>query len=171
MLKLTFRLKEIDLDTLALKLHWGFRLVFTLLAAIVLAGLLVTNSEDGTALFPIVLIVVFILIALYNESWYFNKSGGVIRHLHGLVGLSANTTFSINNIESVEVKSFRKGSASETLKEKKSFFQRDLLTLSLMFSSGDKKVIEITEAKNKAALQRKAAAISDFMNISYHSEA
>lgn len=171
MLKLTFRLKELGKDTLALKLHWGFRLVFTLLAAIVLAGLLVTSSDDGAALFPIVLIAVFILIALYNESWSFNRSSGVIRHLHGLVALSATSTFSINNVESVEVKSFRKGSASDKLDEKKSFFQRDLLTLSLMFSSGDKKVIEITEAKNKATLQRKAAAISDFMNISYHSEA
>lgn len=171
MLKLTFRLKEIDKNTMALKLHWGFRLVFALLTLIVLFGLLVTASDNGGSQVPILLIVVFTLIALYNESWYFDKSGGVVRHLHGLVALSATTTFAAEDIESVEVKSFRKGSASTSREEQKRFFQRDLLTLSLTFSNGDKKDIEITEAKNKTALQRKAAAISDFMNISYHSEA
>ncbi|SRR6056297_2772908 len=171
MLKLTFVVKEIDTDTLALKLHNGFRIVFGILAVIILSSLVVTASNDGGELLPGVLIVVFTLIALYNESWYFHKSDGEVKHLHGLVLLSATTTFAAKEIESVEVKSFRKGSVAPQPSEKKRFFQRDLLTLSLIFSSGGKKDIEITEAKNKTALQRKAAAISDFMNISYHSEA
>ncbi|MFW5711702.1 MAG: hypothetical protein ACOCZA_07120 [Spirochaetota bacterium] len=171
MLNLTFAVKEIDTDTLALKLHNGFRIVFGVLAVIILSSLIVTASDQGGGLLPIILVVVFTLIALYNESWYFHKSDGVIKHLHGLVMLSASTTFAAEDVESVEVKSFRKGSVSSQPGQKKRFFQRDLLTLSLIFSEGGKKDIEITEAKNKTALQRKAAAISDFMNISYHSEA
>lgn len=171
MLKLNFILKEQSDDTLALKLHWGFRIVFAVLAAIILASQLVTASEDGGAYISIVLIAVFALIALYNESWYFDRHSGVVRHLHGLVMLSATRTFSAEEIEGVEVKAFRKGSVSGKQDEKRRFFQRDLLTLSLLLSSGDKKDIEITEEKNKTALQRKAAAISDFMEISYHSEA
>jgi uncharacterized membrane protein len=170
MLKLTFMLKETNDDTLALKLYWGFRIVFAVLAAVILASHLATVSAEGGAFISIVMIAAFTLIALYNESWYFDRHNGIVQHLHGLLMLSATSTFATEEIEGVEVQAFRKGSVSGTQNEKRRFFQRDLLTLSLVFTSGDKKDIEITEAKNKAALQRKAAAISDFMEISYHSE-
>jgi len=185
MCKLIFILRKIDDNTLALKLHWGFRLVFGLLAVIILSSMLVTSSEEGGSLVMVVLIALFVLIALYNESWYFSlpegdtdrestpggsKPKGLVRHFHGLVMLAAHSSFSIEDIESIEVKAFRKGSVPGAESEKKRFFQRDLLTLSLIFTKGGKKDIEITEAKNKTALQRKAAAISDFTGISYHSE-
>ncbi len=198
MLKLTFILKEIDENTLALRLHWGFRVVFALLSVVIFASMIVTSAQEGGEIISTLLIAVFVLIALYNESWYFTKSGGgdrtygtgdgpgvqnskastgpdtnppiMVRHFHGLVFLSAQKKYSAQDLESVEVKAFRKGSVSGAQTEKKRFFQRDLLSLCLIFSTGERKDIEITENKNKTALQRKAASISDFMDIPYHSE-
>ena len=126
----------------------------------------------------------FVLIALYNESWVFTKDAdnartpdstdrttpATIRHFHGLVFLAAQKKYSSEDLESVEVKAFRKGSVSDAQTEKKRFFQRDLLSLCLIFIAGGRKDIEITEIKNKTALQRKAASISDFLDIPYHSE-
>ena len=191
MFKLTFIVKKINGHTLALKLHRGFRVAFVAFAAIIFASVQVSASQQGGGLMPTILIVLFALIALYNESWYFNKQNGSVEHRHGLLLFATRKTYTASDIESLEVKAFRKGSVpgsqSESPRgdseqedsgqgfsgrgEKKRFFQKDLLTLSLVFSSGEKKDIEIIEHKNKAALQSKAAEISDFMGIPYHSEA
>ena len=181
MFKLTFVIKKIDENTLALRLHWGFRAVFAVFASILFASLQVSTSQRGGGLIPTILIVVFAGIALYNESWYFHKQNGFVEHRHGLLLFSARKNYSASKIEGLVVKAFRTGSvpleqsssgqSSPDQKGKRRFFQKDLLTLSLVFSSGDKKDIEITENKNIAALQSKAAEISDFMGIPYHSEA
>ncbi|HKK65160.1 MAG TPA: hypothetical protein VJ967_04830 [Clostridia bacterium] len=191
MFKLTFVIKKLDENTLALRLHWGFRAAFAVFAAIIFASMQVSTSQRGGGLIPTILIVLFAGIALYNESWYFHKQSGFVQHRHGLLLFAARKNYPASEIESLEVKAFRKGSVpgsqSESLRgdseqedsgqgfsgrgEKKRFFQKDLLTLSLVFSSGEKKDIEIIEHKNKAALQSKAAEISDFMGIPYHSEA
>ncbi|MCF7915941.1 MAG: hypothetical protein K9L66_12305 [Spirochaetaceae bacterium] len=141
----------------------------------------ISASQRGGALIPTILIVVFAGIALYNESWYFHRQNGFVQHRHGLLFLAARKNYSASEIESLVVKAFRTGSvpiqqsssgpSSPEQRGKRRFFQKDLLTLSLVFSSGEKKDIEITENKNKAALQSKAAEISDFMGIPYHSEA
>ncbi|HKK65154.1 MAG TPA: hypothetical protein VJ967_04800 [Clostridia bacterium] len=175
MFKLTFAIKELDGQTLALKLHWGFRAAFAVFAAIIFASMQVSTSQGGGGVVPTILIVVFTGIALYNESWYFYKNEGSVQHRHGLLLFAARKNYSASDIESLEVKAFRTGSVpvgqgSSGQRGKRRFFQKDLLTLSLVFNSGEKKDIEITENKNKAALQSKAAEISDFMGIPYHSE-
>ncbi|MFO7729272.1 MAG: hypothetical protein R6V86_00760 [Spirochaetia bacterium] len=179
MFKLTFIIKKIEDHTLALKLHWGFRAAFVFFAAIIFASMQVSTSQQGGGLLPTILIMLFAGIALYNESWYFHKQDGLVEHRHGLLLIAARKNYSASEIESLEVKAFRTGSVPsdqsdsgrrENQREKRRFFQKDLLTLSLVFSSGEKKDIEITEKKNKAALQSKAAEISDFMGIPYHSE-
>ncbi|MDZ7792700.1 MAG: hypothetical protein U5P10_03135 [Spirochaetia bacterium] len=180
MFKLTFAIKELDGQTLALKLHWGFRAAFAVFAAIIFASMQVSTSQEGGGLVPTILIVVFAGIALYNESWYFHKHDGLVEHRHGLLLIAVRKNYSVSDIESLEVKAFRTGSVPVGQRDsqqegsgqikKRRFFQKDLLTLSLVFNSGEKKDIEITENKNRAALQSKAAEISDFMGIPYHSE-
>jgi hypothetical protein len=176
MFNLTFVIKQLDGHTLALKLHWGFRAAFAVFAAIIFTSMQVSTSQRGGGLVPTILIVVFAGIALYNESWYFHMHEGLVEHRHGLLLIAARKNYSASNIESLEVKAFRTGSVpagrgDSGQRGKRRFFQKDLLTLSLVFRSGEKKDIEITENKNKAALQSKAAEISDFMGIPYHSEA
>lgn len=191
MFKLTFIIKKNDGHRLALKLHWGFRAVFTAFAAIIFASMQVSTSQRGGGLVPTILIVLFALIALYNESWYFYKQDGLVVHRHGLLLFALRKIYSASDIESLEVKAFRTGSVPvdrfdsqrgeneqensrqgfSGRREKRRFFQKNLLTLRLVFRSGEKKDIEITEHKNKAALQSKAAEISDFMGIPYHSDA
>lgn len=190
MFKLTFVIKKLDENTLALKLHWAFRAAFAVFAAIIFASMQVSSSQQGGGVVPTILIVVFALIALYNESWSFYKQEGLVEHRHGLLLFAARKNYSASETESLEVKAFRTGSvplsqsssgqglskqsssnqSDSGQRGKRRFFQKDLLTLSLVFSSGEKKDIEITENKNKAALQSKAAEISDFMGIPYHSE-
>ncbi len=172
MLKLTFFLKQVSEDEISLRLFWGFRAVFLVLFALVAGSILV---EDGTAgggasgasPLAIIFLIVFALIAVYDERWTFNRSEGRVVHAHGILAVHRRTSYGVTEISRLEVTEFRKGSVGE--EEKRRFFQRDLLRLSIIFTEAGYKDIEITEAKNKTDLQGKAAAIADFMNLKYHS--
>jgi len=173
MLKLTFYMKQVGENELSLKLFWGFRAVFLVLFALVAGSIFV---EDATAAGPVagvsplalILLVVFALIAVYDERWTFIRSEGRVVHAHGILALHKRTSYSASEISRLEVTEFRKGSVGG--EEKRRFFQRDLLRLSIIFTEDGYKDIEITESKNKADLQGKAAAIADFMSLNYHSE-
>ncbi|MGC9311428.1 MAG: hypothetical protein ACP5IA_01950 [Sediminispirochaetaceae bacterium] len=173
MLKLTFYLKQVNEDELALRLFWGFRAVFLVLFALVVGSVLVEDGTAGGAAagvspLAVILLIVFALIAVYDERWTFIRSEGRVVHAHGILVIHKRTSYAVSEISGLEVTKFRKGSVGG--EEKRRFFQRDLLRFSVIFAETGYKDIEITEARNKTDLQGKAAAIADFMNLSYHSE-
>lgn len=173
MLKLTFYLKQVSEDELSLRLFWGFRAVFLVLFAMVAGSILVEDGTAGVAAagvspLAVILLIVFALIAVYDERWTFLRSEGRVVHAHGILAIHKRTSYAVSEISGLEVTKFRKGSVGG--EEKRRFFQRDLLRFSVIFTEAGYKDIEITEARNKADLQGKAAAIADFMNLNYHSE-
>ncbi|HDQ14647.1 MAG TPA: hypothetical protein ENN41_07530 [Sediminispirochaeta sp.] len=172
MFKLVFELKQTSENVLKLRLHWGFRLVFLVLLGIVVASVFVGRAE-GTSfrLVPAVLVLIFVLLGLYQEQWIFNRDTGTISHDHGLLPISKTRMYKRETVDHIEISSFRKGEAPMSAqKGQKKFFQKDLLRLSLVLGDAGRKDIEISEEKNKATLERRAASIADFMNLSYHSE-
>lgn len=170
MFKLIFELKQITDAKLRLQLHWGFRVVFLVLLFLVISSSLATAEERAVfAPIPVILIALFAIIGLYQESWTFDKANGLITNRHGLIFLNKKTKFQAEEVDRLEIQEFRKGSIKGQEKTKR-FFQKDLLRFSLVMSDSSRKDIEITEAKNKTALHRKAASIADFMEMSYKSE-
>ena len=162
---MAFFLKRTSDDTISLKLRHGFRILFALLWLVILGTVLVSGGGKVSPVAP-VLLFLFGLILLYEESWVFNRTEGTIYHFHGLVFLKRTRIFHRDDVDALVVSSFRKGSISAG-EEKRRFFQKDLIRFSLFFRDGVKKDIEITEAKHEADLQQKATEIANFMNISY----
>ena len=170
MLKLTFHLKKSSDTVMELRLSWGFRFVFLVLFALIVGSIYI-QVQDGAAesisLFSYILLGAFSLAAVYDERWIFDCHRGVVVQAHGLLFLHKRSEYRSEEISHLEITEFRKGSIRED--EKRRFFQRDLLRLSLVLKEAGFKDIEITEKKNMAALQSKAATLADFMNFSYHS--
>ena len=152
---------------MSLRLHWGFRIVFGLLAALLTGSILVTPGA-GVGLLPSFLILLFLVIMLYEEAWDFNRREGTVVHSHGIILLKRRRFFPREKIASLNVSAFRKGSIGG--EEKKRFFQKDLVRFSLLFEDSGRKDIEITEARHGAGLQRRAAVLAEFMRIPYSSE-
>ncbi len=162
---MAFILKKTSDDTISLKLRHGFRFLFALLWLVILGTVLVSGGGKVSPVAP-VLLFLFGLILLYEESWVFNRSEGTIFHFHGFVFLKRTRVFKKDDVDALVVSSFRKGSINAG-EERRRFFQKDLIRFSLIFRDGVKKDIEITEAKHDADLQQKAIGIADFMNITY----
>jgi hypothetical protein len=162
-ISLSFILKKKGDDELSLRLPWGFRAVFAFLAALLLGSIIVAEDGQPGFLSPL-LILLFLTISLYEESWVFDRRAGLVRHLHGLLPLKKCNITPVEDIEALAVRAFRTGSIAAV--EKKRFFQRDLVKLSLVLRDSSCRDIEIIEAKHDHALRQRAESIARFMDIS-----
>jgi len=170
MLKLTFYLKQISEEILELRLFWGFRAVFLVLFGLILGSILVPRNagSEGASILAVILLVLFAFIMVYDEKWIFDTDKGQVVHAHGILFVHRKTVYGKDEISQLSVTEFRKGSIVK--EEKRRYFQRDLLRLSMELKETQPKDIEISEKKNITDLQGKAAAIAQFMNLPYHSD-
>lgn len=102
-------LKQYSEDKLALLIPLRFRLFMIIIAFFILFALLNFTPGGITELFtaantlPLLLVFFSLLSSLYQESWTWERSTGLLQYKFGLLFIYKNQTFKFSDLERVEV--------------------------------------------------------------------
>ncbi len=168
-MRLNFIMKRVNEETLALRLGIAFRVVFLILAGFVGYGAYINGVFNNlqTALFPGGVILLFLLIALYEETWYFFRGEeGRIVHAHGLLLFKRYYVYPLETVTAFEFRGFRRGgTGSDYLGPNRRFFQKDLTRLSFILSDGERKDVSIEDQKSLDTVRVQGEEIARFLDL------
>ncbi|MFO7849229.1 MAG: hypothetical protein R6V67_04635 [Spirochaetia bacterium] len=167
-MKLSFKLRRTEEGLITLKLNFHFRAVFLLFFLIVALGAYTVGAFESLAssIFPSILLILFLLVFLYEESWYFALSEGRIIHAHGLLPFKRYYVFPLDSIKKIEISRFRKGSSHEgSPSGERRFFQRDFTRLTLVLNTGERHDIRLEDDKSRSELLRQGREIAQFLGL------
>ncbi len=100
---------------LTLALRPAFRLVFAALAVALASGMAIAPAADGPAdapavgWLPVVILVVLVFGALYDERWIVDDSSGRLIAHHGILAVGRRRVWLIENVDRVEYEYYRAG--------------------------------------------------------------
>ena len=166
-----------------------FRILFFLLAAIVLIGIITiaADGEGGSFLLPSIISAVCATAALYEESWTFNRKKRIIISKSGLKFLNKKKIVSFAEVENLELIKFLRGAESDgsadheidlskvfskentaeaTGNGPKIIHKRYHQELKLHLKNGNLLTLESLDSRGTETLEKKAKLISDFNGIS-----
>lgn len=109
-------LKQYSEDKLALLIPLRFRLFMILIALFILFALLNFTPGGITEVFttantvPLLLVFFSLLSSLYQESWTWERSTGLLQYKFGLLFLYKHQTIELSDLERVEVSLIKKSS-------------------------------------------------------------
>ncbi len=109
-------LKQYSEDKLALLIPLRFRLFMIFIALFILFALLNFTLGGITELFtaantvPLLLVLFSLLSSLYQESWTWERSTGLLQYKFGLLFLCKNQTIKLSDLERVEVSLIKRSS-------------------------------------------------------------
>jgi len=172
MIGLTLRIQEQTENRLFLSLPLRFRVLFFIIAGFICLGLIISGQFHPT---PMVIILISVASALYNESWRFDGKLETVEHRFGLVFLFKRTVIALDTIQAVTISRFVKGRIAvpkpgeETGISKVGRFslQKGLLTLSLELNDGRATVIETVPERAGKELERKGSTIARFCAVPF----
>ena len=195
MFRLNLLLRRKSDDIMILSPAPWFRLLFAGLAAVIVIGIFTVagdRGEAGTAaandLGPLIIIILCIAGALYEESWAFDRRKRIIIHKYGLTFLNRKKIFSFAEILNIELKIFLRGAESDGKADHRIDIGRPFAgnntemisgrrpgiihpkyhqELVLNMKSADPERVESLDSRGTAALETKAKTISDFSGISF----
>lgn len=111
-MELRLQLRRKSEDVLVLGFPIWVRIVFGAIALIPLYGLV----NDGVLyIVPTLLLFVCVLAALYNETWIFDRARRIIEYRFGLLVLFKRRVFPFDDVASLELDEFVKGSIGGAL--------------------------------------------------------
>ncbi len=172
-MKLSFKMRRAGEGLLTLKLAPFFRVVFFLFSLIVAYGSYTVGAFEspGSSIFPGIVLSLFILVFLYEESWYFALSEGRVVHAHGLLPLKRRYVFPLEAIKKIEISRFRKGSIGDgSPVEERRFFQKDFTRLTLVLNSGERHDIRLEDDKSRSELLAQGREIAGFLGLPISTE-
>jgi hypothetical protein len=170
-MKLNFVMERADEQTLVLRLGIGFRIVFFLLAGLVAYGSHLNGVFDRLrpALFPGGIMLLFLLIALYQELWRFSRREGRIVHAHGLLLFTRYYVYPLERVAAIEFRGFRRGGTGpDNLGQDRRFFQKDLTRLSIVLKDGERKDVRIEDRKSLDVVLAQGEEIARFLGLPLH---
>ena len=156
---------------LELRFSSGFRIVFGFFAGMLLIGI---ASADEPALLPVLVLLVLIAGLLYDERWTFEAGTGRIVHRIGLLFACRSREYRFAEVESVELRTFRKGSlgwpvpqaaAPPPLRQEagRNLFIRSWTGLSLNLSNGGVRDIDTRSSRGSDPLRRTGERIAAYV--------
>ncbi len=118
MFDITFRMNRRRNGAVVLSFGIAFRIVFAALVIVFGWGIAdrMVNGEPLPIL-SVVLLVVVLLGALYEERWIFDPSSQTVSNRQGLIVLSRRRSWNFHEIDSIEYTTYRVGSNPRTASE------------------------------------------------------
>jgi hypothetical protein len=187
--KLNLILHRKSKDIIIFSPAFWFRIIFLLLLAVLVAGLIAVagdDAQDGSLAVPIIIGSVCLIAALYEESWTFDRNKRIIVAKFGLLILHRTKTYSFAEIENFELTSFLRGIRADKSEDKeidltsafskanteeaagkgqRIIHKRWHQDLILNYKSGDRKTIDAVDSRSTKALKAKAGILADFCGI------
>ena len=145
--------QQLDDGCLVLRLGRGFRVIFTIMAAVILAG---TLGSGPPAPLPLGLVLLLLAGALYEERWTVDPQAGTLTARHGLLPLARTRNWPIADIVSVR----HSGAASATASGDRPGAGRRYLRYALVLRGGEALRVEVRrlrEAEDPLLLPRTLA--------------
>jgi hypothetical protein len=161
MLKMHLILRRPSESQFELALPISFRIIFACIAGILVASML---SLGATPLIPMIITIVTILAALYEERWIFNAESHTVVHNSGLIKLCTRRTIAFGEIESFVLVNYREIPNETVLSARRGVALRSLVSLQIITSNGGSRTVEIRSNRHGGTLKQSAEIIADFCN-------
>ncbi len=162
MLRMSFVLKTGKDGSLSLVLPVWFRLLFLFIVILLSAGVFVSGIGAHGQWFPILIIIICIAGALYEEKWIFNKSKNTIYYISGTLVINKKKIYKFDNIENFKIS----GEFHSENEGKLNHLRKKMVKFSLIFKSGEVMDIDITTGKTTSEeLISKAKKIANYCEI------
>jgi hypothetical protein len=162
MFRMSFVLKEKRDGTLVLVLPIWFRFLFLFIVLLLTAGVIVSGIGASGQWVPILIILICIVGALYEEKWIFDKSLNSFAYISGTVILNKKKTYKIKEIEIFNIT----GEFHTENEGKINRIRKKMVKFSMVLNSGKVLDIDITTGKtNSAELKEKAQKIAAYCGV------
>ena len=178
MFKLNLTLRKKNDDIMIFSPAPWFRILFLAIAVFIVIGITAAASDennDGSFTVPIVITLICIIGALYEECWIFDRKEKTISSRTGLLFISRKKNWTFEDVSKLEFAVFIRGgrtvkadmqdSDTETaasVNTQKKNIKRYCQAIRLNLKSGDSIEIETAEGYNTDILKQKAWILSDF---------
>lgn len=162
MLKMHLVLKTRSESILELALPLSFRITFAVIASILIASMV---SLSMVSVIPLIVAVITVLAGLYEERWFFDRSGKQVVHRYGLIVFARNRAIPFDEINSFVLSNLREIPEDQGFSAKKSMALRSLVSMQIELASGEHRTIEIRANRHNASLKESAERVSEFCGI------
>lgn len=165
-----------------------FRILFLFLTAIITTGIITVSSDDssGNFILPIIIAVLCIAAALYEESWCFDKEKLIITSKSGFIFIHKTKIYSFAEVQNLKLTFFLRGAESDGTADheinlSRPFSRENTAEVSgrgpkiihpkyhqeirLELKSGKQVKIESIDSRGKEALSKKVKVLSSFCGI------
>jgi hypothetical protein len=162
MFRMSFVLKKKRDGTLVLVLPVWFRILFLFIIVLLAAGVAVSGMGASGQWIPILIIIVCIVGALYEEKWVFNKLDNNIEYISGLLFYKRRKTFILDEVDAFILT----GNLREDDKEFSGRLLKRIVSFSFILKSG--KELNIDNSSDRVGcmeLRTKADVISTYCEI------
>lgn len=162
MFRMNFVLKEKGDGSLVLVLPVWFRFLFLFIVILLSAGVIVSGIRESGQWIPILIIIVCIWGAIYEEKWVFNNLNNNIEYISGTLIINRNKFYKFEDIEHFNI-----SGDFHTEKEGKIIrFRKNMVKFSFILKSGNVMDVDIiTGKKNSEELKEKAQKIADYCGV------
>lgn len=157
----TYRLKQRDHE-LILRFPVSIRLVLSGIALVVFAAMV---AGRAFLTFPVVLILLCLAAALYDERWVFDTHGREARRSIGFLFAGRMKTVPFSDIEALTIDRFVKGSPARFPREKVADFRRHHVAFALRLRSGMSMNVESRPSDHALDLAEMVREIGDATGI------
>lgn len=121
--------------------------------------------DPHLSLLPVMITIILIVTALYEESWSFDSEKKEVISRFGLLFLNRKTVVTFNKIEKFQIEGFVRGSMTEKPEDddskKKKLFQTEYFKLSLINNEFGELTINTVKGRERDTLQNYARQIAD----------
>lgn len=170
MLNLNFVLSNTTSDLLTLFLPKTFRIFFLSISLVMIIGIMGDGGGISNNIGPLIIMIICLLCGCYYEAWIFNRNTRTIEQRFGLLFLFNRKTYAMDDLEAVKISGFRTGSQKAIDTDRKKFFQKDFIKLTLVTKQGSIHDIETLTGKNRTSIEKKALKLAEFCDASLVNE-
>ncbi|NNG01687.1 MAG: hypothetical protein HKM93_20040 [Desulfobacteraceae bacterium] len=162
MLNLNFILRSSSTDLLTLLLPKSFRFFFLVIAGVMMVGIVSDGGGLSGNTGPLVIMTICLLCGAYYEAWFFDRGNRKIEQRFGLIFLFKRKIISMDDVEGVQISGFTTGSEKPVATDKKKFFQKEFVKLTLITKIGKIHDIETISGRKHDKITEKASTIAEF---------
>ncbi|MBA7691499.1 hypothetical protein ES703_100044 [subsurface metagenome] len=160
-------------DRIALVIPLGFRLLLLGIGFLILLLIVATTPGGVKDLFvrsnilPLILSAASILAAGYHECWIFDKKADSLVYQIGMIWLHTNRLMKLSDLKRVELVQFIKGSLIGQKNMKRHFFQKNIVTLSILDKNGSLHRLETYTSPRMHSIEDTARSIAEYCRIPF----
>ncbi len=129
MFELSLKLYKVSETRYELRFPLYFRILFGIIFIFTVVGMAAAGSFY---IIPFIICLISFAAALYNEQWVIDAEKACIEYRFGLIFLSKKTRIPFEEITAFKLLSFIRGAPAGSRLEKKSFFQKDYISLQII---------------------------------------